>query len=166
MGLLSWWPNKEGIEWFLKRVYPLIKKRLGDVEMVVVGDREGYVKDAAERFEGVELTGYVEKVDEYYEDCGVFVVPLRVGSGIRVKILNAMAAGMPVVSSSIGLEGIPARDGREVMVADTVDEFAEKVEKVLIDESLAMELSRNALSFIENEYSEEKARLSVEKVFE
>lgn len=166
VGLLSWWPNREGVRWFLREVFPLIKEEVPGARVVIVGDQKKYVEKEVGEIEGVELTGYVEEVESYYEKASVFVAPLRVESGVRVKILNAMSSGVPVVSTSLGLEGIPVEKGRDVLVADDPDRFAEKVVKVMKEKSLAERLSGRAEEFVGREYSKEKARESFERLLQ
>ena len=108
----------------------------------------GGVADCA----GVEFTGYVEDIRTVLSRSAVCVVPLREGGGSRLKILEAMAAGVPVVSTSVGVEGIEAESGRHLLVADTPSDLADAVERVLSDHELASRLSREARDLVERRY--------------
>jgi glycosyltransferase involved in cell wall biosynthesis len=93
--------------------------------------------------EGIEVTGYVTDLMPYLAETGAFIVPLHAGGGMRVKILDAWGWGLPVVSTTIGAEGIRAQDGNDILIADTAETFAEAVVRVLRDPALAQRLSEN-----------------------
>jgi len=101
---------------------------------------------------GVHVTGWVEDVIPYYERSSVCVVPLRAGGGTRLKILEAMSLGRPVVSSSFGCEGLDVRDGENVLIADRPEECAEKTTRLLGDPNLRKSLSTKARQLVENQY--------------
>jgi glycosyltransferase involved in cell wall biosynthesis len=88
----------------------------------------------------------------YLEQAGVIVVPVRAGGGMRVKILNALAQGLPMVSTTIGCEGIAVQDGRHLLIADTPEEFAQATLRLLNDKSLADELGRNGRQLVQSTY--------------
>lgn len=100
----------------------------------------------------VTVTGSVPDVRPYGEDCGAFIVPLRSGSGMRVKILNALAMGLPTVSTTVGAEGIEVRDGEHILLADTEDEFAAATLRLLSDPDLAAHLAQNGRKLMEERY--------------
>jgi glycosyltransferase involved in cell wall biosynthesis len=115
--------------------------------------------------EGVTLTGYVDDVRPYLAQAACFIVPLRVGGGTRLKILAAWAAGMPVVSTSIGCEGLDARDGWNILVRDDPSSFALAVAQVLADAELRQTLSKNARKTAEDTYSWEAIGASMRPVY-
>ena len=98
------------------------------------------------------MTGYVPDATPYLEQAGVMVVPVRAGGGMRVKILNALAQGLPMVSTTIGCEGIAVQDGRHLLIADTPEEFAQATLRLLNDKSLADELGRNGRRLVQSIY--------------
>jgi glycosyltransferase involved in cell wall biosynthesis len=100
----------------------------------------------------IEVTGYVEDISPYWTDCAVFAVPLRAGGGMRVKILEALARGIPIVSTSIGCEGIAVEDGKHLLVADTPQEFAHAVAEVIRNDDLATRLTMNGRRLVEERY--------------
>lgn len=134
-GLMNWHPNEDGIEWFLREIAPQVFNHQPDTKLTVVGKNpSGRMARLVDKFDNVNLTGYVDDVRPYLHQGLVYIVPLRVGGGTRLKILEAMAAGIPVVSTSIGCEGIKVTPGSDILVADQPDEFAQKI-KILSDDN-------------------------------
>ena len=131
-GTLSYAPNVEGLNWFARQVWPLIRCGVPETELLVVG--RGY---DAQKFPGLEQTtgvrviGAVESVLPYYRQCGVSVCPLLSGSGTRLKILEAISAGNPVVSTTVGCEGLQLQDGREILIRDEPRQFAAAVVELM-----------------------------------
>lgn len=152
LGTMSWPPNEEGIGWFLTEVWPHIRDAPGRPRLFVVGhDPPGWLANLEDR--RVVVTGYVERLDEYLRPRNVFVIPLLSGSGIRIKALEAMAAGMPVVSTSVGVEGIAVEDGVHLLKADTPEAFARTVTGLLGDRERAAELGARARNLVLERYS-------------
>jgi glycosyltransferase involved in cell wall biosynthesis len=123
VGLMTYPPNEDGARWFATDALPLIREGARDAVFRVVGRDDGGLAEL-DSIDGVERTGEVDDVHPLLADTTAVVVPLRAGSGTRVKILEAFAAGIPVVSTALGCEGLDARDGVELLVADTPRELA------------------------------------------
>jgi len=157
-GFLSWWPNSEGVYWFYDNVFHLIKKKVSKVEFWLVGKQAtDRMKEIAKKDSKVKLLGYVRNIGEIYKKVLVLVVPIKGGSGIRMKILDGLSAGLPVVSTFFGVSGIDVIDGEEVLLADKPDKFADKVIRILTNKKLADQLSVKVLKFVADNYSEKKA---------
>jgi sugar transferase (PEP-CTERM/EpsH1 system associated) len=153
-GLISWKPNEDAVLYFLKEIYPLIKRQYPEVTFTVVGKGPcAEIRALADNDESVTVTGFVDAVMPYILESAVFIVPLRIGSGTRLKILEAWAMGKAVVSTSIGCEGLDCRDGQEIMIADTPREFADKVAGLLGNPELKQALERNGRTLAEETYS-------------
>jgi len=120
MGTLYYPPNADGIRWFIQDVFPLVQRALPNVKLTVVG--KGPPKDflrAAEESNGrIGMTGYVPELGPYFAASTMMVIPVRAGGGMRVRILEAFARAMPVVTTTVGLEGIEAEPGTDVLIAD------------------------------------------------
>jgi glycosyltransferase involved in cell wall biosynthesis len=157
IGLMSWWPNEQGVIWFVNRVFPLVLKEIPEAKFQVIGDNVSN-KIRALASDNVELLGYVSDLQKYYENAGVFVAPINVGGGIRIKILNAMGRGMPVISTSLGASGINAKLGRDLIIADSPTEFARGIVSIIDEQSKAEELSKNSIKFINDNYGIESAK--------
>lgn len=153
LGTMYWPPNVDAVCWFAHQVYPLVRERCPGVSFEVAGARPAAaVVRAARRTPGMTISGYVPDPNELLERAGVFVVPLRAGSGMRVKILHALARGVPVVTTSLGCEGIAVEDATHVLIADTAAAFADAVLRLLDDRELASRIARNGRRLIEERY--------------
>lgn len=148
--------NEEGVLFFLENILPEIRKKHSNVVFNIVGNKPSEkVKQMAQKYENVNVTGFVEDPFEYLNSAKVFISPLFVGGGIIVKNLHAMSHFVPLVTTTIGNEGIGAKDNKQVLIADNKKEFIEKTLKVLEDESFALELARNAYNFVKENYSDD-----------
>jgi len=125
-------PNAEALRWFLSETWPLLANRCPQVRLDIVGPRPpADITAAGQRDDWISVHGYVEDVEPLYQQAAIFIVPLLSGSGVRVKILEAMARGVPVVSTSIGADGLDVQDGVHLLIADTPAEFAAAVAELL-----------------------------------
>lgn len=153
LGTMFWPPNSDGVLWFAHQVYPHIRARLPEVRFSIVGaDPPPEVWALAAEDVSITVTGYLADAEPVIRCSSLLIVPLRAGSGMRVKILNALAQGLPVVTTTIGCEGIAVVAGRDLLVADTPEEFAQAVLRVLTDETLARTLSQNGRRLVEQVY--------------
>ncbi len=145
-------PNQDGMRWFLREVYPLIRRQRPGVRLTIVGDGPWAEMADVAASPDVTATGFVEDTRPYLGRCAVSVAPILSGSGTRIKILDSLAAGIPVVSTTVGCEGIAAQPGRDVLIADSPDDFAAAVVRLLGDASLAESLRRNGRRLAEERY--------------
>jgi glycosyltransferase involved in cell wall biosynthesis len=136
--------------WFVGDVYPLIHARVPDVQLTITGEAANRPLPAAPN---VVHTGHVENVRPLVASSCISVAPIRIGGGTRVKILEAMALGTPVVATSKGAEGLDVCHGVHLLIADTPHAFAEQVLRLLADPGLRRELSRNARDVVEARYN-------------
>lgn len=143
IGTMYWPPNVDGITWFLDEVYPLVKAQVPDVRCTLIGARppESIVRrGSADRT--LNVTGYVDDPLPFLEDASMMVVPLRAGGGMRVKILNALAQGIPMVSTTVGCEGIGVTDGEDILIADDAAAFADATVRLLNDAELNRQVTQ------------------------
>jgi glycosyltransferase involved in cell wall biosynthesis len=153
IGTMYWPPNIDGVNWFIREVYRLIRQERPDVQFDVVGSRPPAEMVALnEAGLGINVTGYVADPTSYFERAALMVVPLRAGGGMRVKILNALAQGIPIVSTAMGCEGIAVTPGQDILVGDTAESFAAEVLKVLGDPALGRSLAANGRRLAEQTY--------------
>ena len=153
VGTMSYPPNEEGVLFFCEKVLPEIHARIPDVRLSIVGKTPSpTVRDLERRFGHVRVTGEVDDVRPYLERAAVAVVPLLSGGGTRLKILEAMAAGRAVVSTSVGAEGLELRQGQEVLLANSPSEFAQACVSLLRDGERRGLLERNGRRLVEQKY--------------
>ena len=150
-GAMNYFPNADGMIWFLREIFPLVKRRVPGARVKIVGGGPPRQLTALAS-EGVVITGYVEDVRPYVRGAGVYAVPLRMGGGTRLKVLEAMAMERPVVTTSVGCEGIHVVDGTSVLVADAPDRFAEAVIELMNNAALRQKLVANGRDLVRNEY--------------
>ena len=145
LGTLSYPPNADGIRWFLQEVFPRVQKQVPDVTLTVIGKNPpaDFMQMAAQSSGAIEVTGYVDDLTPYMEAAALMVVPVRAGSGMRVRLLEAFARAMPTVTTTIGLEGIYAEDGKEILLADDPQSFAAATVNLLNDPDLQDSLAEN-----------------------
>lgn len=160
IGLMSHGPNEDGARFFVSEVLPRIRAAVPEVELRVVGRTEGRLEDLAGT-RGVTVVGEVESVDDELDRADVAVVPLRFGGGTRVKVLEAFAAKVPVVSTTIGCEGLDAEDGRHLLVADRPDDLAHACMTLLRDPTLAHRLIDEGYRLYDERYRAGHARAAV-----
>lgn len=155
-GAMDYWPNVEGICWFVAHVWPLVRQQMPDARLYIVGNRpDAQVKRLAGA-NGITVTGFVQDVREYIAGAAVCVAPLRIARGIQNKVLEAMAMGKAVVASPQAFEGIAAEAGRDLLVAEDPGVFASEVLALLRDPSRALDMGRQARLRMEENYAWER----------
>jgi polysaccharide biosynthesis protein PslH len=163
-GLLSTVPNVDGVVHFLREIWPRILAARADARFVVVGANPG-AAIRAHAGPGVSIIGPVDDLRPHLASASVIVVPLRLGSGTRLKILEAWAMARPVVSTALGAEGLDAVSGRHLLIADDPADFASAVLRVLGEPSLANELARGGRALVTERYSWGGAAAALEAFF-
>lgn len=161
IGALDWAPNVEGLEWFLKSVWPKLAAPLvkGDVQLPERGDLKFYIagrnadKAKLPGMKNVVIVGEVENAYDFMNSKGLMIVPLLSGSGIRVKIIEGMALGKTIITTSLGAEGIPCKDGQNILIADTPELFAEKITKCINEKMTFAIIGDNANQFAKQRFS-------------
>jgi glycosyltransferase involved in cell wall biosynthesis len=152
-GALHTVPNRDGIAWFCAQIWPVIRARIPDATLEIVGARPPDDVLALAAREGISVHPDVPDVVPFLKRAAVAVVPLRIGTGSRLKVLEAMAAGRPVVGTSIGVGGLEAEAGRDLLVADGAAMFADAVVRCLSDRELAARLTARARVLVEERYA-------------
>lgn len=157
-------PNLDGLEWLILEVWPEIAKHAPDATLKVIGP---WSEASRARFcrPGVEFSGYVEDLGNALRG-SIMLVPLRIGSGIRVKLLDAMSHGVPAVSTSIGCEGIPARDGIDILIRDDNLQFAAAAVEILKNSPLRRQIAAAGRNLVAEHYSPERVRRRRNEIYE
>jgi polysaccharide biosynthesis protein PslH len=151
-GSMDWLPNEDGVVHFCRDVLPRIRRDEPDVTFTIVGRSPTPAVRRLAQEEGIEVTGRVADVRPYLAQAAIYVVPLRIGGGTRLKIFEAMAAGKAIVSTTIGAEGLPTTDGEHLLLADTPDTFASAVVGLLRSSNRREQLERQARTLVAERY--------------
>jgi|GEM_PF-39802 len=151
-GSMDWLPNEDAILFFADEILPRIAARVPDVTLTVVGrSPSARLRRRLEQRPAVTITGRVEDIRPHVERAAVYVVPLRIGGGTRIKLYEAMAMGKAIVSTPVGAEGLPVRDAEHLLLADKPQAFADAVVELLVDPDRRLRLGRAARAFVESE---------------
>ena len=152
VGSMDYHANIEGAVNFASDVWPRLRARQPELVFTIVGrDPSRKVRELA-TFPGVEVTGTVDDVRPFYRKAVAAIVPLNVGGGSRLKILEAMAAGVPVVSTTLGAEGLDVQDGKNILIADTNDQLVEAIDSVSKNEEQRKQLVAGGRALVSNHY--------------
>ena len=152
-GSLQYRPNADGVEFFAREVLPRIRRQLPGARLLTAGSIDQDLANSFSDFEGLECLGFVDRMEEVLAQADLVVAPLRLGGGTRIKILEAFAHSIPVVATTVGAEGLAVRSGRDLLIADSAEEFAEACLRLLRDRELREVLAQNALDLVNREYS-------------
>lgn len=164
-GSMDWMANIDGIEFFIDEVWPAVVAREPRARLIVVGrNPPSSLVTRVRRFPNIQLTGFVDDVRPYVRSAGAFVIPLRVGGGTRIKAFEAMAMGCPVVSTSIGMEGLEVVPGVHFLCSDTAAAMSDSIVRLLADGGLRLKLSRTARQLVEDRFGHRAAASVFERI--
>lgn len=154
IGSMDWIPNLEGVNWFLEKVWPKVLNEVPQARMYLAGRKMPQTLMNTE-YRNVSIVGEVPDAMYFIESKKINIVPLLSGSGIRVKIIEAMSVGKTVISTTIGAEGIEYTDGKNILIADTPDEFVMQIKRCIADDEFCAEIGKNAYDLVANNYNNE-----------
>jgi glycosyltransferase involved in cell wall biosynthesis len=158
-------PNEDAVFYFVQEIFPLIKEKIKDIKFYVVGSDPS--SDILRlNSDDIVVTGYKKDVLPYFKHSRIFVSPLRYGAGMKGKIGQSMAYGLPVVTTTTGAEGIGLVDGESALIADGTQAFADAVLRLYTDEMLWNKISRESVEHIKRNYSKEVMREKIKRIFE
>jgi glycosyltransferase involved in cell wall biosynthesis len=160
VGSMDWRPNDDGVSWFVSEVLPLIRKQRPDCSVAIVGRNPAANIKALP----VEVTGTVPDVRPYLWGSKVSIVPLRIGGGTRLKIYESMAARVPVVSTTVGAEGLAYRDGHDIAIADSPEAFANACVDLLANDARRASLSQAAWQMVADRFSWDQVSREFEEI--
>lgn len=166
VGTLSWEPNVDGLIWFLNRIWENIKKKNPELILYIIGKNPDHrLINLVKEDKSIHLVGFISEaeLEKYYSTCRVFIAPLRFGSGIKVKVVNALYRGIPTVTTSVGAEGLEVLNERDIMIADNENDFAESIDRLLNDEKLWTLISINSRMLMKKKYTWEEVFKNLEK---
>ncbi len=159
--------NHDAAMWFAREAWPLLSKKHPTAQYHIVGvGTSQELERLADKDDRIIVTGSVSDLRPYREQASVFINPMRLGSGLRIKVLEAMASGLPVVSTALGVAGIPAQNGVNCFIADTPELIAESIGWLLNDESLRLAMGKAARQMVKSKYDIQSTVNELEKVLE
>lgn len=148
-GSFRYFANHDAMTWFLQEIYPLVQAHVPNVHLVITGDHANLPLPPADN---MTLTGFVDDVKPLIASAWVSLAPIRMGGGTRLKILEAMALGTPVVATSKGAEGLSVTSGEHLLIADSPEDFAESILRLMMDPGLRQRLSEAASQLVRERY--------------
>jgi glycosyltransferase involved in cell wall biosynthesis len=162
-GSFQYHPNYEAMIWFVQHVFPKILKQVPKAQLMITGDHANLSLPSTSN---ITLTGYVEDIKRLISESWVSIAPLLSGGGTRLKILEAMALGTPVVSTSKGAEGLNVNHGEHLLIADSPEDFANHIISLIDDKSLRDRLATSARNLLKNKYTWEKVAYRLNRIAE
>ena len=152
-GVMDYRPNVDAVIWFTKHVWPRVIRSHPESRFIIAGMNPAPAIMALAKGKGIEITGFVDDILPYYHQSDFFVAPLRIARGVQNKILQAFSCGLPVISTSMGAEGIEYIEGKHILIADTPDDFFNRIEMLVNDGELTRSLKDNAMQLVKEHYS-------------
>jgi len=164
-GNMSYAPNIHAVKWFVQNCLPIIQQIIPEVCLMIAGANPSKEVRSLEKIAGVIVTGFINSMPETLRQANVAIAPMQSGSGMQNKILEAMASGLPVVTTTLGLGSLRADPGKEIILADTPEDFAKAAITLLQDNALAKDIGHNARKFVLDNYSWETSVTQVEELY-
>lgn len=152
IGSLDWTPNQEGLIWFLEKCWPKINDKFPELKFYIAGRNAPYWFKRKMDLPNVVFEGEVPDAYDFMNSKSIMVVPLFSGSGMRIKIIEGMALGKPIITTSIGTEGISTTAGENIMLAETADEFVSSVSELIDNQEFFDKIGRNAIEYIHEKF--------------
>jgi polysaccharide biosynthesis protein PslH len=164
-GNMGYAPNIHAVKWFVQLCLPIIKESIPEVYFIIAGANPSKEISNFAQIPGVTVTGFVESMPDTLKNANVAIAPMQSGSGIQNKILEAMSSGLPVVTTNLGLGNIKAIPGKEILLADSPEDFAKAIISLLQNPSLAREIGNQGRQYVVNNHSWEVEANRVEELY-
>jgi sugar transferase (PEP-CTERM/EpsH1 system associated) len=152
-GVMDYAPNIDAVIWFIDLVWPAVKKNWPSAKFCIAGMNPTEKIKKLQLKEGIEVTGFVDDIKPYFDKANIFIAPFRIARGVQNKVLQAFACGLPVIASSMGAEGIRCSVEQDILLADTPEQFINRIEQLTNNQECYSYISNNALKNITNNYS-------------
>ncbi|MCA9136346.1 MAG: glycosyltransferase [Planctomycetales bacterium] len=166
VGSMDWLPNEQAVIYFVQRIWPLVRRRFSDATFQIVGRNPPRSIAVFDQQDGVSVTGNVPDVRPYLAGSEVVVIPLRVGGGTRLKVFESMAMGKPIVSTTLGVEGLPVENLTHLLLADDPETFAMQIGRLFDDQLLRRRLTEESLSFVRSKHGTETIAMQFNSICE
>ena len=165
-GNMDYSPNIHAVLWFVNNCYEGILKQIPKMKFIIAGGNPSQkLINLSKQYPSIVVTGFVESIAQYLNNASLSIAPMQSGSGMQIKILEAMASGLPVVSTTLGLGSIRATPGREIVIANTPEAFIKAVVFLIQDDKQAQKIGSNAREYVMNNHSWEHSALEVNEIY-
>lgn len=152
-GSMDWLPNDDAMAWFIAEIFPQVKSEEPEASLVIVGRKPTpRIQRLVDAHEDVTLTGWVDDVRPFIADSAVYIVPIRIGGGTRMKIYEALAMGKALVSTTVGAEGLPLEHGEHMLRVDSAGDFSDAILSLMHDNALRERLGKSARRYVDENY--------------
>lgn len=165
IGWFGHYPNEDAVLYFVNKIFPLVKRVMPAVQFLIIGANINERIQQLKNVEGVKIIGAVNDVRTYLSESSIFVNPIRLGGGIKGKIIEAMAMGIPVVSTKIGCSGVMVEEQKNILIANKPQEFAKQIIRLFREPDLSKRIRENARELIEKHYDWEKIAVNLDKIY-
>jgi sugar transferase (PEP-CTERM/EpsH1 system associated) len=165
-GIMNYFANEDGVKWFCESIFPIIRKAIPDIRFFIVGNHPTNIVWNLAEIDGVTVTGYVDDIRPFYWMADVCVIPLRIARGLQNKVLEAMATGNTVVATSNASDGIICENGKDLIIADDENRFADAVIELVRNESKRWEIGANAMRNVRVNYDWDKNLKALNQIIE
>ena len=152
-GVMDYFPNENAMVWFVKNVWPILKVQHPDARLVIAGMNPSPAIVEMGVDNSITVTGFVDDMLECYHQANIFIAPFQIARGVQNKILQSFACGLPVVSTPVGAEGIDCNDGEHLMIADSAEEFVEKIDVLVGDKQKYMDICQSAITLVNENFT-------------
>jgi glycosyltransferase involved in cell wall biosynthesis len=152
LGSMDWIPNQEGVRWFLNNVWPSLSQEFPNLSLYLAGrNMPDWIKKT--KINNIKVEGEIENAYQYMQSKSILIVPLLSGSGMRVKIIEGMACGDTVISTTIGAEGIMCTNNENILIADTANEFIQQIKKCVDSQLFCKKISNGGMELVKEKYN-------------
>ncbi|GIK84393.1 MAG: glycosyl transferase family 1 [Patescibacteria group bacterium] len=158
IGGLGWPPNEDAIEWFINQMFPIILEKIPNVELHVVGKDNPILTHRLPKHTNIFLHGYQKDITPFLQKADIFILPFRMGGGVRIKSLTALSAGVPIVSTKLGVEGLKVKNNTHYLEANTEIDFANSVITLLKSKKMQDKMSKNQTEYLTENHSKKLNR--------
>ena len=164
---MNWYPNRDAMLFFCKKIWPVLRKRWLDVKATIIGcDPPKYILKLAQQDPNLTVTGFVDDVRPYLEKAHIYICPIRDGGGTKLKILDALAMGKPIVAHPIAVEGIEVEVEKHIFLAKKPSEFVQQIERLLDDIGLCHSLSKQDRELVVKKYDFKKIGIKLANLYQ
>lgn len=154
VGNLFWLPNRDGIRWLIKNIYPFLRKQIPTLQLWIIGKTPKYIKYL--QHESIKYLGYINDVSKYINKSKFCIVPILYGTGIRIKILEAFSWGLPVISTPEGIIGLDLHHRKELLIAKDKTEFFRYIKLLLLSKNESLHIIENSKKYLKSKFNEKK----------